>query len=59
MRVVFLWAGIVGTLNLLIYAVTGHGIIMLLTSIAEYRRGRATSGMAGAHAADIGLGLHL
>lgn len=37
MRVVFLWAGIVGTLNLLIYAVTGHGIIMLLTSIAEVR----------------------
>jgi MATE family multidrug resistance protein len=36
-RVVFLWAGIVGSLNLLIYAVTGHGIIMLLTSIAEVR----------------------
>ena len=37
MRVVFLWAGIVGVLNLLIYAVFGHAIIALLTNIPEVR----------------------
>ena len=37
MRVVFLWAGIVGSLNLLIYAASGHAIIALLTSIDEVR----------------------
>ena len=41
MRVVFLWAGIVGLLNLLVYAVAGHGIIALLTSIAEVRAAAA------------------
>jgi len=37
MRVVFLWAGIVGMLNLLIYAYAGHGIIALMTGIPEVR----------------------
>lgn len=37
MRVVFLWAGIVGALNLAVYAVAGHGIIALITSIPEVR----------------------
>jgi len=37
MRVVFLWAGLVGVLNLAIYAATGHLIISLLTGIAEVR----------------------
>jgi MATE family multidrug resistance protein len=37
MRVVFLWAVIVGVLNALLYAVAGHGIISLLTGIAEVR----------------------
>jgi len=36
-RVVFLWAVIVGVLNVLVYAVAGHGIIALLTGIAEVR----------------------
>jgi MATE family multidrug resistance protein len=36
-RVVFLWAVIVGVLNAVIYAVAGHGIIALLTGIAEVR----------------------
>jgi MATE family multidrug resistance protein len=37
MRVVFIWAGLVGALNLVVYAVLGHGIIALLTSIPEVR----------------------
>jgi MATE family multidrug resistance protein len=37
MRVVFLWAGIVGVLNAAIYALFGHGIIALMTGIAEVR----------------------
>jgi MATE family multidrug resistance protein len=41
MRVVFLWAGVVGLLNLAIYAVAGHGIIALLTGIAEVRAAAA------------------
>jgi MATE family multidrug resistance protein len=41
MRVVFLWAGLVGLLNVAIYAVTGHGLIALLTSIAEVRAAAA------------------
>ena len=36
-RVVFLWAVIVGLLNMLLYAVAGHGIIALLTGIADVR----------------------
>ena len=36
-RVVFLWAVIVGVLNVLVFAVAGHGIIALLTGIAEVR----------------------
>jgi len=36
-RVVFLWAVIVGVLNVLVYAVAGHGIIALLTGIEEVR----------------------
>jgi len=41
MRVVFLWAGIVGALNILIYAVAGHGIIALMTGIPEVREAAA------------------
>jgi len=41
MRVVFVWAGIVGLLNVLIYAVAGHGIIALLTNIPEVRAAAA------------------
>ncbi len=41
MRVVFLWAGLVGLLNLAIYAVTGHLIISLLTGIADVRAAAA------------------
>ena len=37
LRVVFLWAVIVGILNVVVYAVAGHGIIALLTGIAEVR----------------------
>jgi MATE family multidrug resistance protein len=37
MRVVFLWAGIVGVLNALVYAVAGNAIIALLTGIPEVR----------------------
>ena len=36
-RVVFLWAVIVGVLNVLVYAVAGHGIIALFTGIEEVR----------------------
>ncbi|MES2563322.1 MAG: MATE family efflux transporter [Pseudomonadota bacterium] len=41
MRVVFLWAGIVGALNVLIYAVAGYGIIALMTGIPEVRAAAA------------------
>lgn len=41
MRVVFLWALIFGALNVLIYAVAGHGIIALLTGIPEVRAAAA------------------
>ena len=37
MRVAFLWAGIVGALNVAIYAAFGTGIVALLTSIPEVR----------------------
>ena len=37
MRVVFFWAGLVGALNLVVYALAGHGIIALLTNIPEVR----------------------
>ena len=37
MRVVFLWAVIVGVMNALLYLAVGHGIIALLTGIAEVR----------------------
>jgi MATE family multidrug resistance protein len=41
MRVVFLWAGIVGALNAVIYAVAGHSIIALMTGIPEVRAAAA------------------
>lgn len=37
MRVVFLWSGIIGLMNIVIYAVAGHAIIALMTSIPEVR----------------------
>jgi len=40
-RVVFLWAGLVGVLNLAIYAIFGHGIIALMTGIEEVRSAAA------------------
>ena len=36
-RVVFLWSGVVGLINILIYLVAGHAIIALMTSIPEVR----------------------
>lgn len=41
MRVVFMWAGIVGALNVLVYALFGHGIIALMTGIPEVRAAAA------------------
>lgn len=41
MRAVFLWAGIVGLLNVLIYAAAGRGVIALLTDIPEVRAAAA------------------
>ncbi len=41
MRVVFMWAGMFGALNVLIYAVAGHGIIALMTGIPEVRAAAA------------------
>jgi MATE family multidrug resistance protein len=35
--VVFLWSGVVGLINIAIYAVAGHAIIELMTSIPEVR----------------------
>ena len=37
LKVVFFWAGLVGVLNMAIYAVAGHGLIALLTGIPEVR----------------------
>jgi len=37
MRAVFMWAGLVGLLNVLAYAALGPGIVALLTSIPEVR----------------------
>ncbi len=42
MRVVFLWAGLVGLLNVLVYVAAGHGIIALLTGIPEVRAAAAS-----------------
>jgi MATE family multidrug resistance protein len=41
MRVVFLWSGVIGVLNILIYTVAGHAIIALMTSIPEVRAAAA------------------
>jgi len=41
MRVVFLWAAIVGAFNMLIYALLGHEIIALMTIIPEVRAAAA------------------
>jgi MATE family multidrug resistance protein len=41
-RVVFLWAGIVGALNAALYGLAGHGIIDLLTGIPEVRAAAAS-----------------
>ena len=41
MRVVFLWSGVIGLINILIYAVAGHAIIALMTSIPEVRAAAA------------------
>ena len=41
MRVVFLWAGLVGVLNVAIYAAVGHGVIALMTGIPEVRTAAA------------------
>lgn len=40
-RVVFLWAGVVGLINVVIYAAFGHGIIALLTDLPEVRAAAA------------------
>jgi len=40
-RVVFLWAGVVGVINIAIYAVAGPAIIALMTSIPEVRAAAA------------------
>ena len=37
MRVVFLWSGVVGVINIAIYAVAGPALIALMTSIPEVR----------------------
>jgi MATE family multidrug resistance protein len=41
-RVVFLWSGIIGLINIVIYAVAGHAIIALMTSIPEVRAAAAS-----------------
>ena len=41
MRVVFLWSGVIGLINILIYAMAGHAIIALMTSIPEVRAAAA------------------
>ena len=40
-RVVFLWSGVIAVVNILIYAVAGHAIIALMTSIPEVRAAAA------------------
>ena len=40
-RVVFLWSGVVGLINIVLYAVAGHAIIALMTSIPEVRAAAA------------------
>jgi multidrug resistance protein, MATE family len=42
MRVVFWWAGGMALINVAIYAVAGHGMIALMTSIPEVRAAAAT-----------------
>ncbi len=42
MRVVFLWSGVVGIINILIYVVAGPYIIALMTSIPEVRAAAAS-----------------
>jgi multidrug resistance protein, MATE family len=41
-RIVFLWSGVVGLINMVIYAVAGHAIIALMTSIPEVRAAAAS-----------------
>ena len=41
-RVVFLWSGMVGLVNIAIYTVAGHAIIALMTSIPEVREAAAS-----------------
>jgi MATE family multidrug resistance protein len=41
MRVVFIWAGLVGVLAMAVYALAGHAIIALLTGIPEVRAAAA------------------
>jgi MATE family multidrug resistance protein len=41
-RVVFLWSGVVGLINIVLYAVAGHAIIALMTSIPEVRAAAAS-----------------
>jgi MATE family multidrug resistance protein len=41
MRVVFIWAAIVGALNVVVYALFGHAIIALMTGIPEVRAAAA------------------
>ncbi len=41
-RVVFIWSGVVGLINMAIYAVAGHAIIALMTSIPEVRAAAAS-----------------
>ena len=41
MGVVFLWAGLVGALNVAVYALAGHAIVALLTNISEVRAAAA------------------
>ena len=41
-RVVFIWSGVVGLINMAIYAVAGHAIIVLMTSIPEVRAAAAS-----------------
>ena len=41
-RVVFMWSGVVGLINITIYAVAGHAIIALMTSIPEVRAAAAS-----------------
>ena len=42
MRAVFLWSGVMALMNVAIYAVAGHGIIALMTSIPEVRAAAAS-----------------